>query len=145
MSKQNNTLLCDFYELTMANGYFELGKRDEIAYFDVFFRKIPDGGGFAIAAGLEQLIDYTAEMIAPYVERDPTKFCTYEQFLKGVDTIQEYCLLRAESVRGQLDGSIPSTSAGQSADSSALVNASHVTVSDMGTMGMGGGFGGKRN
>ena len=58
MSKNNMTLLCDFYELTMANGYFELGKRDEIAYFDVFFRRIPDGGGFAIAAGLEQLIDY---------------------------------------------------------------------------------------
>ncbi len=62
MSKQNNTLLCDFYELTMANGYFELGKRDEIAYFDVFFRRIPDGGGFAIAAGLEQLIDYIKEL-----------------------------------------------------------------------------------
>jgi len=62
MSKQNNTLLCDFYELTMANGYFELGKRDEIAYFDVFFRRIPDGGGFAIAAGLEQLIDYIREL-----------------------------------------------------------------------------------
>ena len=62
MAKQNNTLLCDFYELTMANGYFELGKRDEIAYFDVFFRKIPDGGGFAIAAGLEQLIDYIKDL-----------------------------------------------------------------------------------
>ena len=58
MSKPNNTLLCDFYELTMANGYFELGKGNEIAYFDVFFRKVPDGGGFAIAAGLEQVIDY---------------------------------------------------------------------------------------
>ena len=58
MSRLNNTLLCDFYELTMANGYFELGKADEIAYFDVFFRKVPDGGGFAIAAGLEQVIDY---------------------------------------------------------------------------------------
>ena len=58
MSKINNTLLCDFYELTMANGYFELGKSDEIAYFDVFFRKVPDGGGFAIAAGLEQVIEY---------------------------------------------------------------------------------------
>ena len=54
----NYTLLCDFYELTMANGYFELGKADEISYFDVFFRKVPDGGGFAIAAGLEQVIDY---------------------------------------------------------------------------------------
>ncbi len=58
MSGLNTTLLCDFYELTMANGYFELGKGDEIAYFDVFFRKVPDGGGFAIAAGLEQVIDY---------------------------------------------------------------------------------------
>ena len=58
MSKPNNTLLCDFYELTMANGYYELGKGDEIAYFDVFFRTIPDGGGFAIAAGLEQVIEY---------------------------------------------------------------------------------------
>ncbi len=52
------TLLCDFYELTMANGYFELGKGKEICYFDVFFRKVPDGGGFAIAAGLEQVIEY---------------------------------------------------------------------------------------
>jgi len=58
MEKQNYTMLCDFYELTMANGYFELGKGDEIAYFDVFFRTIPDGAGFAIAAGLESVIDY---------------------------------------------------------------------------------------
>ena len=58
MSGMNYTLLCDFYELTMANGYFELGKADEMSYFDVFFRKVPDGGGFAIAAGLEQVIDY---------------------------------------------------------------------------------------
>ena len=58
MNKPNNTLLCDFYELTMANGYFELNKGDEIAYFDVFYRSVPDGGGFAIAAGLEQVIDY---------------------------------------------------------------------------------------
>ena len=58
MSNINHTLLCDFYELTMANGYFELGKADEISYFDVFFRKVPDGGGFAIAAGLQQVIEY---------------------------------------------------------------------------------------
>ena len=58
----NYTLLCDFYELTMANGYFELGKADEISYFDVFFRKVPDGGGFAIAAGLEQVIDYVKNL-----------------------------------------------------------------------------------
>ena len=58
----NKTLLCDFYELTMANGYFELGKVDEIAYFDLFFRRVPDGGGFAIAAGLEQVIEYIKEL-----------------------------------------------------------------------------------
>ena len=62
MPNINATLLCDFYELTMANGYFELGKGDEIAYFDVFFRKVPDGGGFAIAAGLEQVIDYIKDL-----------------------------------------------------------------------------------
>ncbi len=52
----NMTMLTDFYELTMANGYFEKGYKDKIAYFDMFFRKIPDEGGFAIAAGLEQLV-----------------------------------------------------------------------------------------
>ena len=54
----NLTMLCDFYELTMGNGYFKRGYQDKITYFDVFFRRVPDGGGFAIAAGLEQFIDY---------------------------------------------------------------------------------------
>jgi nicotinate phosphoribosyltransferase len=51
-------MLCDFYELTMANGYLSCGHADKIAYFDVFFRAVPDGGGFAIAAGLEQVASY---------------------------------------------------------------------------------------
>ena len=88
MSLRNHTLLCDFYELTMANGYFELGKGDEIAYFDVFFRTLPDGGGFAIAAGLSQVIDYiknlkfTEEDIAFLREKGvfSERFLTY---LKG--------------------------------------------------------------
>ena len=54
----NLTMLCDFYELTMGNGYLKEGIGKKIAYFDVFFRNVPDGGGFAIAAGLEQVIDY---------------------------------------------------------------------------------------
>ena len=54
----NLTMLCDFYELTMGNGYFKYGYKDRITYFDVFFRNVPDNGGFAIAAGLEQVIDY---------------------------------------------------------------------------------------
>lgn len=56
--KLNLTMLTDLYELTMANGYFENGFKDKIAYFDLFFRKIPDGGGLAIMAGLEQVIIY---------------------------------------------------------------------------------------
>ena len=60
--KLNLTMLCDFYELTMGNGYFEKGYRDRICYFDVFFRKCPDGGGFAIAAGLEQIINYIRDL-----------------------------------------------------------------------------------
>lgn len=57
-AKMNYTMLCDFYELTMGNGYFENGMKDRITYFDVFYRQCPDGGGFAIAAGLQQIIDY---------------------------------------------------------------------------------------
>ena len=54
----NLSMLCDFYELTMGNGYLAKGYKDRICYFDVFFRECPDGGGFAIAAGLEQIIEY---------------------------------------------------------------------------------------
>ncbi len=56
--KINLTMLTDFYEITMANGYFQTGMAEDIAYFDMFFRRVPDGGGFAIMAGLEQLINY---------------------------------------------------------------------------------------
>ena len=62
MDKQNYTMLCDFYELTMANGYFKKGMQNDIAYFDVFFRQVPDGGGFAIAAGLEQVVQYVRSL-----------------------------------------------------------------------------------
>ena len=60
--KLNMTMLCDFYELTMGNGYFQCGFADRITYFDAFFRSVPDKGGFAIAAGLEQLIDYIEDL-----------------------------------------------------------------------------------
>ena len=60
--KLNMTMLCDFYELTMGNGYFQAGYQDRITYFDVFFRDVPDRGGFAICAGLDQLIDYILDL-----------------------------------------------------------------------------------
>lgn len=58
MKKKNMAMLCDFYEFTMSNGYFKNGFYKQNVYFDVFFRKVPDNGGFAIVAGLEQVIDY---------------------------------------------------------------------------------------
>ena len=60
--KLNLSMLCDFYEFTMANGYLKAGYKDRIVYFDVFFRDVPDKGGFAIAAGLDQLIDYILDL-----------------------------------------------------------------------------------
>ncbi len=62
MTERNYALLCDFYELTMGNGYFVNGMKDRICYFDVFFRRVPDNGGYAVAAGLEQIIEYIKEL-----------------------------------------------------------------------------------
>ena len=62
MQQENLTMLCDFYELTMANGYFLTGKKDSISYFDLFFRSIPDKGGFAITAGLEDVVRYIQKL-----------------------------------------------------------------------------------
>ena len=60
--KLNMTMLCDFYELTMGNGYFKAGYKDRITHFDLFFRNVPDKGGYAIAAGLEQVIEYIQDL-----------------------------------------------------------------------------------
>ncbi|SHI86353.1 nicotinate phosphoribosyltransferase [Clostridium cavendishii DSM 21758] len=57
-NSRNLTMLVDFYELTMGNGYFEDGLKDKIAYFDMYFRRVPDGGGYCIMAGVQQLIEY---------------------------------------------------------------------------------------
>ena len=103
-------------------------------YFAEFIAEYFDSGYFA------EMLDQVETLIAPYVEKDPTKFCTYEEFQTGVDTLREFCLLRAESVSGQLEGTIPATSEGQAAGSASLIDASHIVISDMGSMngGMGG-------
>lgn len=59
---RNLTMLCDFYELTMSNGYFKCGIKDKTVYFDVFYRDNPDGGGFAVVAGLEQIVEYVNDL-----------------------------------------------------------------------------------
>ena len=92
-SKLNLTMLTDFYELTMADGYFETGMAEDIAYFDMFFRKVPDGGGFAIMAGLEQTIDYLKNL--KFTEEDieylrsKNMFC--EDFLEYLRNFEFKC------------------------------------------------------
>ncbi|MCM1387562.1 MAG: CotH kinase family protein [Bacillus sp. (in: Bacteria)] len=98
-------------------------------YFSEFITEYFDSGYFS------EMIDSLEEMIAPYVESDPTKFCTYDEFKEGVSTLKEFCLLRAESISGQLDGTIPATADGQSQDASALIDAENLSVSAMGSMG----------
>ncbi len=102
-------------------------------YFSQFLAEWFDSGSFSQT--LQQVVD----LITPYVEKDPTKFCTTEEFQAGVEALEDFCLLRAQSVQGQLEGTIPSTDDGQSADSSSLVDASSVDISAMGTMNNGGG------
>ena len=88
---------------------------------------------------LEQLISDTVSLISPYVEKDLTSFVSHEDFLTGTETLKSFCNLRAESVSGQLDGTIPSTSEGQNTDSSSLVDASSINLSDMGSQNTGDG------
>ena len=118
----------------MINWIFQSEEYTELYHkcFEEFMREYFDSGYF------ENMIDEVISMISPYVEKDPTKFCTYEEFQKGVTTLKSVCLLRAESVNAQLNGIIGSTSETQKTET--LVNADDINISDMGSMGnMGGG------
>ena len=111
--------------------YHHLMKNDE------YYRQYHDCFDYLIESYFEsgyfqQFIEDTRGMIAPYVERDPTAFCSYEDFELGADTLRNFCLLRAKSVRGQLNGTIPSTIAAQSEDKSSFIDASSVWLPDMG-------------
>lgn len=94
--------------------------------FDYFIQSYFESGHF------EERLAETAAMIAPYVEKDPTAFCSFANHQLAVETIQRFCLLRAASVRLQLDGVIPSTIKGQNADRSQFVDASSVWLPDLG-------------
>ena len=100
--KLYHSLYDDFIETYFENGYFDM-KTAEIS-----------------------------KMISPYVEVDPTAYCSYEDYLTGVRTFRDFCTARAISVRKQLDGEIPSSINGQSRDKSGFVDASHIWLPDMG-------------
>lgn len=98
-------------------------------YFTEFVEKYFESGVF------EAMFDSAISLISPYVEKDPTKFCTYEEFEEGTAALKEFCLLRSESVKGQAEGTIPSNSDGQKEASSSLIDASDISISSMGSMG----------
>lgn len=98
-------------------------------YFAEFIAEYFDSGYFS------DMMDSVKAMIDPYVQQDPTKFCTYEEFETGIDTLKAFCLLRAESISAQLSGAIGSTSDTQ--DEATLIDAGSLQISDMGSMGGG--------
>ncbi len=89
----NATMLTDFYEITMANGYFESGIADSTAYFDMFFRNVPDDGGYAIMAGLEQVVHYLENL--KFTEEDiaylRSKGIFHERFLEYLRDFEFKC------------------------------------------------------
>lgn len=90
---ENLTMLTDFYEITMANGYLQSGLKDDIAYFDLFFRSVPDKGGYAIMAGIEQVVDYLDNLKFSREDieylRSKDIFC--EEFLKYLENFEFDC------------------------------------------------------
>ncbi len=88
---------------------------------------------------LDQEIGRVSAMITPYVEQDPTAFFTYDEFITAADTLREFCALRCASIDGQLKGVVPSTTEAQRIDSASLIDASHISLTDMGEFSMGGG------
>ena len=87
--QMNLTMLCDYYELTMTNGYYACGMQNRITYFDIFFRSVPDGGGFAIAAGLEQAIRYIQQL--HFDEDDITYLRGRKMFSEGfLESLRNY-------------------------------------------------------
>lgn len=121
-----------FAWITSCEEYTELYHE----YYENFLSQFYESGY------LTNLIDTTYNMIKEYVEKDPTKFCETSEFETAVETIKEFVTLRCQSIEGQLAGTIGSTDSAQEADPDALIDASSITLSDMGSMGGGGGPGG---
>ncbi|RVU55715.1 CotH kinase family protein [Anaerosphaera multitolerans] len=86
----------------------------------------------------EEEFDKALKLISPYVEKDPTAFVDYDDFIKASSQLKEFSLLRGESIQGQLSGEIPSTEEGQNMDSANLIDASHINLTEMGSNNFGG-------
>lgn len=120
----------DFFDTLMENESYH---EQYYAYMTELVEEYINGGGF------DEFYNRVRSQIDELVETDPTAFYTYEEYIEAVETLYEIVKLRGESISGQLDGTIPSTSAEQSG-SDALIDASHIDLEVMGSMDIGGGF-----
>ena len=111
-----------YHNLMKNNEYY----KQYYTYYDKLIAEYFESGYF------KEFTNKTTELISPYVEKDPTAFCSYEDYLLAVDTIEKFCLLRAESVRGQLEGTIPSTIKEQEQNKNKFIDASEIWLPDMG-------------
>ena len=111
-----------YHRLMQHDKYFALYR----AYFDQFISEYFESGLF------EKTLQEKAALIAPYVQKDPTSFCSYDDHRLAVDALEQVCLLRAESIRGQLEGTIPATLREQAEQPDAGVDASGICLEDLG-------------
>lgn len=139
---RNPEILINYPVCTPAEGsvmtnrplYHNLMKQDEyfnryLEYFDKLISEYFESSYF------QNWIEDTFQLIASYVEKDPTAFCSFEDYCLAVDTLKQVCGLRAESVRLQLDGEIPATLKGQKEYPERKVEASFVRLEDLGDFG----------
>ena len=125
-----------------ATNFFDalLENPEYLARYHEYLQKLVDE--YVEGGRLEETMSRFTDQIDSLVKTDPTAFYTYDEYKNAVDILKETIQLRAESIKGQLDGTIPSTSAGQRENPDALIDASHIDVEAMGQFDMGGGFGG---
>lgn len=108
-----------------------LSNEEYLAKYHEYLQEMVDG----YLSDISSRIDTIVAKIDSYVETDPTAFISYDEFQKAVDTLKTFMKLRTESIKGQLDGTIPATTQEQNNDTTALIDASSITLSDMGTQG----------
>ena len=114
--------------------YHNLMKQDEyFAQYQRYFEQLISG--YFESGHFQTWMEKTFRMIAPYVKKDPTAFCSYEDYCLAVDTLKQVCELRAESVRLQLDGEIPATLSGQEEYPETKVDVSSIRLEDLGDFG----------
>ena len=122
---------------------FVLENEEYKARYHEYYNKLVNE--YLFGGKFEETYNRIRTQIDSLVESDPNSMYTYEEYIKGAETLYNLVMLRAESLKGQLDGTIPSTSEGQKTDLSTLIDASSINISDLGTFMGGGGPGGNRN